>query len=115
MVSSGYLKQGDVLVIDNAKLHCSSHSEFIAEALWSEYRIAVLFLPANCPEWNPIEKIFNYFTQVLKHENPRRVDNNLDRMFLHLCSIALDHISRETIVKMFKECGYVGLLSMILR
>jgi transposase len=63
---SGYLRRGDYLVIDNAQYHIGRENKAIEDYLWETYGVFVLLLPPRCPEWNPIELVWNILTQRLR-------------------------------------------------
>jgi hypothetical protein len=42
-------------------------STVLEDWLWEEHSVLVLFLPARAPDWNPIELIWNCFTERLKN------------------------------------------------
>ena len=49
LVVTGFLKPGHVLVCDNATIHKTLENRNLAEVLWEEKQILVLFLPPYCP------------------------------------------------------------------
>ena len=106
MLRNDFLSAGDVLILDNAKIHSTNECLFLAETLWTVRRVAVLPLPAYRPELNPIEMVFNYFGHILKYTNARRINSSSDNTFLQLCSITLESISKNEILKMYSKCGY---------
>ena len=105
MVKANYLRHGDILVLDNCRIHNTDYCEFLSHMLLQECNIFVVFLPAYAPELNPIELCFNYFSQQLKHTNLRNVTNHSDRMFMTLCSVILDRINKNNVVKMYRKAG----------
>ena len=105
MVRVNFLRYGDILVLDNCKIHNTDYCEFLSHMLLQECHILVVFLPAYAPELNPIELCFNYFSQQLKHTNLRNVTNHSDRMFVTLCSIILDRINKNDVIKMYRKAG----------
>ena len=56
----------DVLVIDNARYHDGGDNKYLAEWLWDDYRILVLFLLTRTPEWNPMENVWAVLVKHLK-------------------------------------------------
>ena len=66
-IFTGWLKIGDILVLDNATIHYGGDNSDLCDWLWFNYRIFVLFLPARTPEWNPIELVWNILVQRLEH------------------------------------------------
>jgi hypothetical protein len=66
---SNYLLPGDYLVIDNAQYHIGKENKALEDYLWETYGVFVLLLPPRCPEWNPIELVWNILTQRLRSCN----------------------------------------------
>jgi hypothetical protein len=65
VAQSGYLRPGDYLVIDNAQYHIGRENQVLEDYLWERYGVFILLLPPRCPEWNPIELVWNILTQRL--------------------------------------------------
>ena len=77
------LKQGDVLILDNASFHKSKTTIEIIENAGYE----VLFLPAYSPDLNPIEKFWANFKRRVK-ETIKFYSNlaeTIDHVFLEIC------------------------------
>lgn len=71
-IASGFLKRGDVTVMDNAAIHAFGHDKGIEEWLWTECGIIVPLSPTRSPELNPIELVWRMLVQRLK-QFPLRV------------------------------------------
>ncbi len=67
MVSTSFLRQGDVLVLDNAAIHHYQESKTLGDYLWYEHGILITFLPTRAPALNPIEQMWNILVQRLKN------------------------------------------------
>lgn len=65
-INHGFLKAGDILVLDNAAYHTGGENSVLEDWLWSNYGIFLLFLPPRCPELNPIELVWLTLVQRLK-------------------------------------------------
>ena len=107
MVQSGFIKQGDVFVLDNERIHSTDCCEHLSSLLWNVMQVLVVFLPAYSPELNPIELCFNYFAQVLKRTDLRFTEDYSDDMFLYLCTLVLNNINRNDILQMFRKVGFI--------
>jgi hypothetical protein len=59
MVVDGFLRNGDMLVIDNVSIHWYHELAVLEEILWEDYKILIVFMPASSPELNPIELMWN--------------------------------------------------------
>lgn len=66
-VASGFLRAGDVLVLDNCIVHRGKENTVLEEWLWEDHQIYIVWLPARTPEWNPIELLWNCLAERLKH------------------------------------------------
>ena len=66
-IALGFLRAGNVLVLDNVAYHCGKENKHLAEWRWRFFGIQILFLPTRTPEWNPIELVWQNLVQELKH------------------------------------------------
>ena len=64
-INDGFLQSGDVLVLDNARIHNGGEHEALAEWLWTRFNIFVACLPTRSSELNPIELIWGYMVRKL--------------------------------------------------
>ena len=64
--SVSFFHEGDVLVLDNAAIHCHGDNSVLEEWLWDQFGVLVLFLPPRSPELNPIELVWNTMVQRLR-------------------------------------------------
>jgi hypothetical protein len=67
IVATGFLWQGDVLVLDNAAIHHYQESTTLGDYLWYEHGILITFLPTQAPESSPIEQMWHILVQHLKN------------------------------------------------
>jgi transposase len=56
------LKQGQVIILDNASFHKSKESEYLLESVGCK----ILFLPAYSPDLNPIEIFWANFKKMVQ-------------------------------------------------
>ena len=61
-----FFNEGDVLVLDNAAIHCGGDNSVLEEWLWDRFGVLVLLLPPRSPELNPIELVWNTMVQRLR-------------------------------------------------
>lgn len=65
-IKSGFLKRGDILVMDNAAYHTKGDNQGTEDWLWTQCGILALMLPTRSPELNPIELVWRMLVQQLK-------------------------------------------------
>lgn len=59
----GYLRPGDVLVLDNAAIHSGKDNKYLEDYIWKEFEVLILFLPTRSPEWNPQELVWSFMVR----------------------------------------------------
>lgn len=62
----GYLRPGDVLVLDNAAIHTGKYNKYLEDFVWTEFGVFILFLPTRTPEWNPQELVWRVMVQGMQ-------------------------------------------------
>jgi hypothetical protein len=109
-IVDGFLVEGDVLVLDNAAIHTGGENDTMADWLWSRFDISVAFLPTRSPELNPIELLWSYLVQKLKHypmqtlrENMASIGQTTDAAAFVAKEI-LDGATHELVEKFFIHC-----------
>jgi hypothetical protein len=109
-IMDGFLRPGDVLVLDNAPIHTGGDNTVLADWLWSRFEIFVAWLPTRSPELNPIELVWSYLVSKLKtyplttmRENMRASGCSTDAV-AYVAREILDGVSHEFVWKCFKHC-----------
>ena len=106
-VAIGFLKGGDVLVLDNAAIHTGKENSVLEDWLWDNFGIFVLFLPTRSPEWNPVEQVWKILVRRLK-TYPLAV---LKTIGAHSAAYAASHIlseiTHEEVYNMYRHCEIV--------
>ena len=97
LVNSKKIMKGSMFIMDGAKIHLDPN---IVHYLRST-GLYVLFLPAYCPFYNPIEVAFAYVKQHLQHNHEEASRN--DRMEICEAFLAL---SQKDVSPTFLKCGY---------
>jgi transposase len=119
LVTSGNLKQGDYLIMDNAAVHLSSDTidPVLAQLQTAGVRILLastylnqvhpIFLPAYSPELNPCEHVFSVVKRYLRN-NPD-VDKSLRLRVVK----ALTQVTHEKVEQFYHHCihNVGGLIS----
>lgn len=91
------LKPGDVLVMDNLRVH---HIEPVREML-REAEVTLLFLPPYSPELNPIEEAWSKIKSIFRTLEARTIPSFIDAL-----KETYDAITVENITGWFKHAGY---------
>jgi transposase len=87
----------DFFVLDNSNVHKSK----LARDTFTECGIAVLYLPRDSQDFNPIELMWANVKSRLKKAKAR-TQNNLDTAFVS----ALNSVKLDSIKNWFNHCGY---------
>jgi transposase len=91
------LRRGDVIVLDNLKVHHQPEVRAAIEAAGGLVR----FLPPYSPDFNPIELAFAKLKAFLRAARPRTFDQVCD-----LIAIALPLFTPEECAHYIRHCGY---------
>lgn len=91
------LKKGDILVMDNL----STHKDRESLDLLSQAGVAVRFLPAYSPDYNPIEMMWSKVKSLLRKAEAR----NQETLLLAIGD-ALDQVTQKDATHWFAHCGY---------
>lgn len=97
-IEGEYIKQGDILVFDNASVHCGREIKELLQGLQNLVGFSLKLLPTYSPELNPCELVFNYVKTHLRYsydENYTLKENAI---------IALSKVSSETMKKFYQHC-----------
>ena len=107
LIEIDFLRQGDVLVVDNCSIHFSGQNSELQEKLWTEAGILMILLPPYHPELNPIELVFNDLVQNLRAMSARYGSASNDQ-FVNTAETILSSslFSRNDIKKKYKKRGY---------
>ena len=91
------LRPGDVIVLDNLKVHHQPEVRAAIEAAGAWVR----FLPPYSPDFNPIEQAFAKMKDFLRAARPRTFDQVCD-----LIRIALTLFTADECANYIRHCGY---------
>jgi hypothetical protein len=105
MVVDGFLRSGDVLVIDNASIHRYRESAVLEEILWEDYKILLIFMPAQSPELNPIELLWHILVQRLRRV-PLAGRHTSERNALAAKDI-MDTFTHSEVESCYQKCNYI--------
>ena len=93
------LKKGDVIILDNYKVHLSKFAKELIESVGAE----IIFLPPYSPDLNPIENCFSKVKSVL-----RSVAARTNLLLRRAVNFAFDSVIPQDIIGWFTHCGYLS-------
>lgn len=66
MASAGYLCEGDIIILDNAKIHTHAEVLPIIREVLDTLGVTIYFQPCYSPEFNACEPVFGYLKNKLR-------------------------------------------------
>jgi uncharacterized membrane protein YuzA (DUF378 family) len=105
-IIAGFLKSGDILVMDNAAIHVFGENDVLVDFLWENFGIHMLMLPTCSPELNPIELLWQILVQRLKSINldPSRY---MQHRVAYQAANIMNGFTHFDLAKCYQHCGYV--------
>eukprot|EP00808_Paulinella_micropora_P014372 g59549.t1 len=97
-IQLGLLVRGDILVLDNAKIHHAQETTPLLTLLFNLLGIEMRFLPTYSPEFNPCELIFHMAKQHIKNN---RGD---DRFFVKIFCWFAAGCDKGKVIKSYRKC-----------
>ena len=101
----GYLRFGDVVVLDRAAIHTGGTNTILEDWLWDNFRIFLLLLPARTPEWNPIELVWNILVQRLAIFSLEVANSLGQHSLVQVSQLILDSITHAEVDGCYGKCG----------
>lgn len=86
-VKNGYLRNGDILIMDNAAVHTGTDTLIDVLDFLEERNIAVRLLPTYSPELSPIELVFGMIKNHIRH---RRTEKTLAGAIFEAIALTVD-------------------------
>ena len=106
-IAEGFLRAGDVLVMDNAAIHLQGENDGLDDWLWENHRIAVLPLPTRSPELNPIELTWRSLVSKLRALPLKTMERHNQHATAKEASRILSDMSHKSIRASYRQCGYL--------
>ena len=94
------LRPGQVVVVDNARIHTKHETEL--RRLLATKGCRLLYLPPYTPEWNPIEQAWSKMKHLIRRLKARTKDALIDAIHR-----ARNLVTRRDTRAWFELCGYV--------
>ncbi len=98
------LGEGDVMVMDNLRVHKSER----VRALIERAGVEVLYLPPYSPDFNPIEEAFSKIKNLLRKAGAR-----VREALVEAIGTALSEVSEEDALAFFEHCGYREVVQLL--
>ena len=105
-VACGFLRYGDILVLDNAAIHRYKDSSELPGYLWSYYGDFFHFLPTRSPELNPIELLWNTLAQRLKY-TPLTENGNRSHRVVQSATMVMNAFTHIDVEKCYRHDNYI--------
>jgi transposase len=105
-IAKGFLRYGDILVLDNAAIHRFKENVDLEEWLYTTFGIFALFLPTRSPELNPIELLWHRLVICLRsfdHGAPRSHKD----AFAYAAAEVMEAFTHEDVWKCYYKCQVV--------
>lgn len=95
-----YPGQHSIWILDGARIHCHENIKFFLRSLG----IILVFLPAYCPMFNPIEFLFGMAKKKMQklNDSERKVDSSAI-----LCKVFNSFLNYD-MSALFRNCGYLA-------
>jgi hypothetical protein len=112
LILSGWLSPGDVVCLDNARVHTGSEAKELQELLWNwevggqKLHILVVYLPTRSPELNPIELVFHILARRIRSQRLATGAGPCDKEVVRYATAVMQQMEFETIAKCYRHCGY---------
>lgn len=93
-INQQYIKQGDILIMDNASVHSGEDCFIEVLELLEELQVDVRYLPTYSPELNPIELVFGTIKNNIKF-------NRTQHTLLDAILEGVTRLTQDTIVSSY--------------
>jgi hypothetical protein len=104
-VAVGFLKGGDILVLDDAYMDTQGNNTYLEEWLWESFGAFVLFLPTRTPQcWNPIELVWRMLVQRIKYYPMKSVQKFSSDAIAHAADDILSKVTHRDITVIYAKC-----------
>jgi len=107
-LTRGFLKGGDVLVLDNAAIHTGRENRELEDWLWTGYGVFLLYLPTQTPEWNLQELVWWHLVQRLKTYPIRVLRSHTQHAVAYAAHDILLQVTHDQVLRMYKKCGVLN-------
>lgn len=103
----GYLRQGDVLVLDNAAIHSGKDNKYLEDYIWERFGVWILFLPTRSPEWNPQELVWRVMVQGMQTIPLRSLREISTHRTVYAANASLNKITHKHVVGFFRHAQII--------
>jgi hypothetical protein len=113
LLTRRWFNRGDVIVMDNARIHTGGEADILSDLLWEmDYgdgvplHVVVVYLPTRSPELNPIELVFHILSERIRSFRYFGGAGPADMNVLARAAIILNAIDTATVLSCCAHCGY---------
>ena len=106
MIGSGFLNPGDILIVDNARIHFNGYCDGLDDYLWEYWHILLVPLPTYSPEYNPTELLFHTLVERMRAISIRSLCESNTKL-LQVVNHILMNVTPKDVYNFFAHCGYV--------
>jgi hypothetical protein len=96
LLESGGLVNGDILILDNARVHHAADAGVFVKGLLQLHGVEIRYLPAYSPELNPCEMVFSWVKdRMVHHRTKERMWAEALRLFASVEPAMMDNWYRD--------------------
>jgi hypothetical protein len=106
-ISRGFLRRGDVLVLNNATYHRGREASDFDDYMWRKHRIYLHFLPPRSPELNPAKLLLNPLTQQLKYVPLTDRYGYRSDQIVRAATMVMDQLTHQDVYACYCHCNYI--------
>ena len=100
-IIDGSLVENDILIVDNAAIHCADDMLDILEPALDGHRIQLVFLPKYSPELNPCELVWAQLKGFIRNHHIS------GQSLLATLAIAAACVSFDNVRRYYEKCIYI--------
>jgi hypothetical protein len=104
----GYLRQGVVLVLDNAAIHSGRDNKYLEDYIWERFGVWILFLLTRAPEWNPQELVWQVMVKGMSTIPLRCLREVNSHSTVYAADDSLKKITHKHVVGFFRHSQVIN-------
>lgn len=100
-IIDGSLVANDLLIVDNAAIHCADDMLDLLEPVLDDHHIQLIFLPKYSPELNPCELVWAQLKGFIRNQHIS------GQSLLDTLAMAVALVSFDTVRRYYEKCIYI--------